>query len=236
MADEKFNWKSLFINDVNVEETKQEPEAQKQRTKKTISFPDSPAQPSRPVEQKRQAAPASGDKPTVDQGTLDAIIAMYVQGFESLNNPGYDFYEFFKAVEAVGSHDPQVYKMAYTMAKTVNKEVSKNQLLSKADSYIAEINKVHSQYLAQGNSKKNQIQSGMQSKKSNLTNEISDLELQMNNLKEIIFQKRTELQSIDTGMISELSEIDQKIICNDIARSKIQDEISEVVNGIKNNL
>jgi hypothetical protein len=95
---------------------------------------------------------------------------------------------------------------------------------------------VHSQYLAQGNSKKNQIQSGMQSKKSNLTNEISDLELQMNNLKEIILQKRTELQSIDTGMISELSDIDQKIICNDIARSKIQDEISAVVNGIKNNL
>lgn len=235
MANEKFNWKSLFINDVNVEESKQQPEASKQKPK-TTTFPDAPPQSARPAVREQQSSSVSGDKPTVDQGTLDAIITMYEKGFESLNNPGYDFYEFFKAVEAVGSHDPQVYKMAYTMAKTVNKDVSKDMLLSKADSYVAEINKVHAQYLSQGNAKKNQIQSGIQSKKSSLTSEISDLEQQMNHLKEMIFQKRAELQSIDTGMISELSEIDQKIICNDIARSKIQDEISAVVNGIKNNL
>ena len=51
-----------------------------------------------------------------------------------------------------------------------------------------------------------------------------------------ISNKKNELHSIDANMISEVAEIDQKLVANEAARSKILETISAVTEGIKNNL
>ena len=227
MADEKFNWKSLFLNEVEEdiketaakEEAKPKADSSQNAAKSTQKFPDSPP-----------------PKAAVSKDTLDTIVSMYESGFESLNQPGYDFYEFFKAIEAVGTDEPSAYKMAFTMAQTVDKKINKEALLIHANFYITEINKVHDHYMAQGKSKKAEIQNALKAKKENLSHEVSSLEKKLTEIQKQIVSKKQELESVDENLIVEISEIDQKINCNDIARSKIQDAISRVVNGIKNNL
>ena len=229
MANDKFNWKGLFVNDVNIEE---------ESSGKKMPESAESAKPSQDTNPKTSKFPDSSPslKVTVSQNVLDTIVAMYESGFESLNQPGYDFYEYFKAIESVGSHEPAVYKMALTMAQTVDKKVNKELLLSKAEYYIEEIAKVHQLYLAQGTAKKEEIQSESKSKKAQLTNDIASLEKQIVEIKEQVARKKSELQSVDTSLIAEVSEIDQKITCNDIAKTKIEGAIVMVVNGIKNNL
>ena len=161
---------------------------------------------------------------------------MYEAGFESLNLPGYDFYEFFKAIKAVGSNDANVYKMAMTMASSVDSKVTKTSLLDGANFYITEINNVHQQYQTKGNAKRDEIQKNQQSQKKVLTSEISDLEKQILQLQTQISEKKNLLNSIDSDLLSEISEIEQKIVANDIAKTKILEIITTVVNGIKNNL
>ena len=173
---------------------------------------------------------------SIDDSVLGTVIEMYEAGFESLNKPGYDFYEFFKAIKAVGSNDASVYKMAFTMASGVDKNVTKASLLEQSDFYIKEIGKVHQQYQSKGKSKKTQIQSGLKTKKASLTTEVSQLEKQILQLQTQISDKKNQLQSIDSNLITDVSDIEQKIVANDLAKSKILDTIGAVVEGIKNNL
>ncbi len=160
---------------------------------------------------------------------------MYESGFNSLNQPGYDFYEFFKAIKAVGTNEPSIYKMALTMAKSVDTKVSKKTLLSEADFYIKEIEKVHKQYQSQGAKKKNQILSNQKTQKTTLSSEISALEKNLLEIQNQISVKNNQLQSLDNSS-TDLSDIDQKIMANDAAKSKILETIVTVVDGIKNNL
>ena len=227
MSKEKFNWKGLFINEDSdskkVEVKKESPKSDTSAHK----FPDNPS----PVSK----FPESTSK-TVASDILDTIVEMYESGFESLNKPGYDFYEFFKAIKAVGSNDPQVYKMALTMAKGVDSSVTKASLIEQAEFYINEINKVHGQYKSQGNTKKQQIQDTQKKNKDILTNEIVVLEKKLLEIQNQVSVKKNELESIDATMMSEIVEIDQKIVANDVAKTKILETITEVSEGIKNNL
>ena len=227
MSKEKFNWKGLFINEdldskkEDVKKEKPEPHTS------THKFPDATSSVSK--------FPESTSK-TVASDILDTIVEMYESGFESLNKPGYDFYEFFKAIKAVGSNDAQVYKMAMTMAKGVDSSVSKDSLIEQANFYIQEINKVHGQYKSQGNTKKEQILDTQKRKKDTLTKEIAALEKKLLEIQNQVSAKKIELESIDTTMMSEIVEIDQKIMANDMAKTKILETITEVSEGIKNNL
>ena len=225
MAKEKFNWKGLFINDEN---------ASKENTSEIVtpetssdSFPESSSTSKFP-----EYIPKTT---TVSNETLSTIIEMYESGFDSLNKPGYDFYEFFKAIKAVGTNEPSIYKMALTMAKSVDSTVTKKKLLTEADFYIKEIEKVHKQYKNQGTTKKNQILSNQKTKKNALSTEISALEKQLMEIQNQISVKKNQLQSFDTNL-TDLSAIDQKIMANDAAKAKILETIVTVVNGIKNNL
>lgn len=228
MANEKFNWKSLFINEEEEPATEETaaPKAQKRPVK---SAPSSGAESNK--------FPQHLSRSTVENSNiLNNVIEMYESGFDSLNQPGYDFYEFFKAIKAVGSGEPQVYKMAFTMASSVDPKVSKNKLLEEADFYIQEIEKVHQQYEVQGSNKKAEIQSTQKTRKDNLTSEISALEKKLMEIQNQISTKKTELQSIDVKLVAEVAEIDQKMVANDQAKTKILETIMEVVTGIKNNL
>lgn len=227
MAKEKFNWKSLFINEEGIPEEKKTEKVEEKVNSKATSFPES----SKSVNKFPEQTPNHAD---VNNSILGTIVEMYEKGFESLNQPGYDFYEFFKAVKAVDSNEPPIYKMALTMAQGVDKKVTKTTLLTQADFYIEEIEKVHKQYQNQGNAKKSQIQNTQKIKKENLINEVSALEKKMMEIQNQISEKKNELKAIDANLITEVADIDQKIIANDKARTKILETIVTVVNGIKN--
>ena len=229
MAKEKFNWKSLFITEEEgTEKRLPEKPAPKPRSS-TTSFPEPAKTVSKFPEHPPKSTEVSGD-------VLSNVIEMYEAGFESLNKPGYDFYEFFKAVKAVGSNDPQIYKMAMTMAQGVDRKITKSTLLTEADFYIQEIEKVHKQYEAQGNTKKSEILGALETKKENLTSEISALEKRLMEIQHQISEKKNELQTIDANLGNEVADIDQKIVANDTARTKILEAIMTVVDGIKNNI
>ncbi len=228
MAKEKFNWKGLFINDETSKE-KNTTETPSQSQPSSNSFPES----SKPVSKFPEPAPKAT---LVSDTVLNTIVEMYESGFDSLNKPGYDFYEFFKAIKAVGSNDPSIYKMALTMAQGVDQSVTKDTLLTQADFYINEIEKVHKQYQTQGNAKRTSILSEQKAKKDTLNTEISDLEKKLIEIQNQISVKKDLLQSLDADIMSEVSEIDQKIVANDKARSKILETIVVVVNGIKSNI
>ncbi|MFL1896854.1 hypothetical protein ACJRPK_14200 [Aquimarina sp. 2-A2] len=228
MAKEKFNWKGLFINDEDIQKEEPTKTTPKSRATSPNSFPETAKTVSK--------FPTDLPKTTlVSEHVLNTVIEMYESGFKSLNKPGYDFYEFFKAINAVGSNDAAVYKMAFTMAQGVDVGVTKESLLSQADFYIQEIEKVHKQYKTQGNSKKAKILNAQKSKRENLNKDIFELEKKLIEIQNQISTKRNELQTIETA-IPEIVEIDQKIIANDKARAKISDAIVTVINGIKNNI
>jgi len=232
MSKEKFNWKGLFINDEENDNKVQEKEAPKSASSQN-TFPETSTVKTSSTSKFPEPTPKTAVN--VDDSVLATIIDMYESGFDSLNKPGYDFYEFFKAIKAVGSNDPSIYKMALTMASSVDAKVSKDSLLKQADFYIKEIEKVHKKYQTQGAAKRNQILGAQKAEKSALTTEISSLEKQLMQIQHEISTKKNQLQTIDANRGSVL-EIDQKISANDTAKTKILETIMSVVNGIKTNL
>ena len=175
MAKEKFNWKSLFVNDENASTTTAS------KAEEKIDFPNEPTPTSTSTQFPQSSAPQRSQvtSSNIDNAILNSVIEMYESGFESLNLPGYDFYEFFKAIKAVGSNDPNVYKMAFTMAQSVDAKVTKASLLDGANFYIKEINDVHEQYHTKGNAKKEEFQSSLLQQKETLSTEVAELEKQI---------------------------------------------------------
>lgn len=144
MAKENFNWKSLFVNDEESDSTssvsrKEQPVSLNQENK----FPQQ-------IEQTY----------TTDSSTnpfLKEIFEVYDKGFESLNEPGFDFFELYKSVLVVGVTNPQSYQMAFTMGKSINSDLTKDFLLQKANFYITEIEKVYEKYNVVGKAKKQEL-------------------------------------------------------------------------------
>jgi hypothetical protein len=170
------------------------------------------------------------------QPHLDKIVQLYESGFDGLNQPGYDFYEFFKAVISGGVENPQVYAMALSMGKAMDGNVSKETLLSQSQFYIDEIIKVHGTYVENGTSKKNQLLATKENERSQLSNELDGLKMQMEAISNQIVSKQTSLSEIDNKYANDLLEVDCKLMANDVAKDKILTSINSVKQGLTNNL
>jgi hypothetical protein len=216
MANESFNWKSLFINE-DANAPKKE-EVKNHTTSEVTKFPE--------IELNSQSSGANLNP------FLNEILDVYQKGFESLNATGFDFFEMYKSVNAVGVTNPQSYQMAFTMGKTINPDLTKDFLLEKAKYYITEIDKVYAKYDATGNSKKVDLNNKITVEKQNLTKSISDLEAQILKLQNELGNKKTELARLDNDNAAQFSEIQQKIEANNIAKQKILESINIVVTGI----
>lgn len=217
MAKESFNWKSLFVNDDTTTEKKDIPEP---AVVKDIEnkFPD---------QQQEYFA-----EPSLVNPFLTDILAVYDKGFESLNSQGFDFFELYKSVMAVGVTNPQSYQMAFTMGKTINPNLTKDFLLEKARFYIAEIEKVHSKFDSDGKSKRSTLDANLSSQKQDLSKSIADLETKMLQLQKEIALKKAELLKVDEGTREQYSEIQLKIEANNTAKTKILESINTVVTGV----
>lgn len=233
MTKEKFNWKGLFITE---DENSSEDQFDGNNSEKESTTPTTFPKHTPSLATKFTPPATTSNATAVSADILNSVLEMYESGFESLNKPGYDFYEFFKAIKAVESNDPSVYKMAMTMAQSVDNKITKSSLLTEANFYVQEIEKVHQHYVNQGNSKKSNILNSQKTKKDKLAKEVSELEKQLLALQNQISDKKNQLQSTDVELMTEVSKIDQKIIANDAARSKILETINVVIEGLKNNL
>jgi hypothetical protein len=173
---------------------------------------------------------------SVSQEHLEKTIELYEKGFESLNQSGFDFYEFFQSVSQGGITNPQVYAMAYAMGTAMDKTISKEKLISQAGFYIDEINKVYNENVSKGNDKKNHLINQKEAENHSLTNELKMFREQMEALQIQITNRESKLNAIDGKYENEITEIDSKLNANAIAKNKIVEAIEIVKSGINTNI
>lgn len=167
---------------------------------------------------------------------LEKAFDLYQKGFDSLNQPGYDFYEFYQAVMQAGPTNPQIYAMALTMASAMDKSVTKDKLIQQSEFYLGEINKVYQDYNSKGLVKKQELTTQKQHENESLVSELSLLRQQLEAIQTQITDRENKLSVIDVKYAPMMGEVDSKLSANDIAKNKIVQSIEQVKNGIINNL
>lgn len=220
MAKESFNWKGLFIND--------ETEASVSTNQPSVATPLPPKEVNKFPNHATQ--PSTYD--SISNPFLKEIFEVYEKGFESLNAAGFDFFELYKSVLAVGISNPQSYQMAFTMGKTIQSDLTKQFLLEKANFYVTEIEKVHAKYDTIGKTKKTDLENNLTKEKFNLSKSIEELNTKILQLQNELETKKAEFQKMDSNNIEQFSEIKLKMDANDLAKHKILDSINTVVTGI----
>jgi septal ring factor EnvC (AmiA/AmiB activator) len=126
--------------------------------------------------------------------------------------------------------------MALSMGKAMDGNVSKESLLSQSQYYFDEIMKVHKSYVDNGTTKKNQLLSTKENERSQLSSELDGLKMQMEAISNQIVSKQSSLSEIDNKYANELTEVDCKLMANDVAKDKILSSINAVKQGLTNNL
>lgn len=231
MAKDSFSWKSLFINDSDSQAS--EKQSQSIPTENTSNnttqdrFPNSVS-----------AIPPPGLTATPtgvssENPFLDEVLGVYQKGFESLNSEGFDFFEFYKSVMAVGIGSSQNYQMAFAMGKSIRPELTKEFLLDKAQFYIAEIEKVHKNYDIIGNSRQKELLGAIAAKKDTLSKEVEQLKAEIARLQTELQNKVAELEKIDGANSQDLVMLQQKVDANNMAKQRILETINAVAAGIK---
>jgi hypothetical protein len=218
MGKDNFSWKGLFINE------KDEKVVPSQNNNTSKGFPD---------ETKFPNSVASSNTNIPSNPFFNEILEVYEKGFEALNNEGFDFFELYKSVHAVGINNPQSYQMAFAMGKSLRPEIDKQFLLDKSQYYISEIEKVFQNYNVIGNSKQKELNNTIIQKKEDLGKQVADLQAQIMKLQNDLQVKSMELERIDIDNKQQILEIQQKIEANNLAKQKILESINTVVAGIK---
>lgn len=217
------NWKSLFIK-TNEEEEKKTVHPTGQYT-----FPVNNTSPQTETQQST----------VVNQPAMNEVLAVYEKGVDSINMPGYDFYEFYKAISSISNAGGETYSMAYQMAKSMDSSISSHKLVTDAEFYMSKINEVHSQYTMQGQQKINEIDSRRNEEKNKLMVEIEQGAKQVNQLRNQlqaleaeINQKRMSLTGVDGKYSPQESAIREKLLANDSARQISIARLMAVKEGI----
>lgn len=167
---------------------------------------------------------------------MGPIMDMYEKGFDGLNQDGYDFYEYFKAVVEGGADNKAVYPMAFKMGNAMGGNIDKKTLLEQASFYVNKLNEVHSHYKSEGENKKSGVSNEKASLEVSLKNEISGIDAEITRLQNLRVSKQNDLSKIDTQFTPKITEIECKLQANDVAKDKLVSSINVVINGIKNNL
>jgi len=176
----------------------------------------------------------------IDPSIVQEVLAVYEKGIDSINMPGYDFYEFYKAISSIPHAGDQAYNMAFHMAKSMDNNVTPQKLQTDAEFYISKINEVHNQYTSQGQQKINALDSKKNEQKNKLTAEINQatqqvaqLRNQLMTLETEINQKRTFLTSVDGEYAPQENVIRQKILANDHAKQISISKLAAIKEGIQ---
>ena len=228
------NWKSLFLKSTQEEEAGNNIQ---KNAKDVFSFPVNT----------NQSAPnlnaQYSNQTGIDDKVLNEVIEVYEKGIDSINMPGYDFYEFYKAIGSISNSGEQAYLMAYQMAKSMDSTLTAQKLVQDADFYISKINEVHQQYNSQGSQKIASIETKKTEEKNLLmseiekgTQQISQLRNQLQVLESEINQKRTTLTTIYGNYKPQENTIRQKLLANDSAKHISIMKLMTVKENIQKNI
>lgn len=228
------NWKNLFVKSDEEEVKAASPKSTEQYTfPVNNSTSTSPTAPSFPV----------GGSSSIEQSAVNEVLTVYEKGIDSINMPGYDFYEFYKAIGSISNAGEQAYNMAYQMAKSMDNTISPQKLIADAEFYISKINEVHSQYTTQGQQKINALQAKKNEEKNQLMNEIeqgtqqiAQLRNQLQAIESDVNQKRSTLTTIEGNYLPQESAIKQKLLANDNAKQISTMKLIAVKEGIQKNI
>jgi len=223
------SWKNLFLKEEEIAENKTA------KSSDQFSFP---------VGNNNTAGNVSvAANAGIDQASLNEVLTVYEKGIESINMPGYDFFEFYKAVSTIGNAGEQVYSMAFQMARSMDSTITVHKLMSDADFYISKINEVHNQYSMQGQQKINSLEGKKNDEKNKLmkeieqgTQQVSQLRAQLQTLESDISQKRIALSAVDGQYQPQESTVRQKLLANDNARQISVMRLTNVKEGIQRNI
>jgi len=163
-------------------------------------------------------------------------LEIYQVGFENLNQPGYDFFEFYQAVSQAGIDNPQIYVMAFAMGVAMDKTITKEKLLHQSEFYSSEINKAYNDYIAKGNSKKQELISQKENENQNLVSKLGMLKEQLEAINIQIEDCNNKLNAIGSKYEPKISEIESKLNANTLAKNQVVTSIDQVKQGIINNL
>ncbi len=178
---------------------------------------------------------------TTSNPYLNEIIEVYEKGLESINMPGYDFYDFYLAVKAAGTQSEAIYKMAFQMGKTMDSNITPQKLASDADYYISKINDVYKTYSEKGNQKLNGLESELKTEKENLTSEINHTEAEINKMRQKIMameqklsETRNDLVKVGSKYKPQQDVIKQKLQANDQAMQVSIQKLNSIKEAITN--
>ena len=167
---------------------------------------------------------------------IDAVVSLYEKGFDALNQDGYDFYEYYKAVLEAGADNPAIYKMALTMAKAMDPNVSKTSLVKQSEFYLTKIIDTYKEYVKIGNQKKLDIENQKSAEESSLQTELQGVQSQLKQLQQKENSLKIQIGAIDNKYATQIHEISCKLEANDTAKREIFESINKVKRGINANL
>jgi hypothetical protein len=170
------------------------------------------------------------------QPHMEKIIQMYESGFDGLNMEGYDFFEFYKAILSAGADNPAVYPMAFMMAQSMDKKITRDLLITQSDFYVQEISKVHTKYVGGGNDKKNELLGRKENEREQLGTEVQNLRMQIEALTNQLNNAQNNLVQIDNKYANDLTEVECKLMANDVAKNNLLASIDKVKQGLINNV
>ena len=226
------NWKSLFVKETETQAAK------KETTKETAESFSFPVTDTHPVHSGTGAGMAVPPSTAIDP-TVKEVLDVYESGLDSINMPGYDFYEFYKAITSIGQVNENTYQLAYQMAKSLDKTVTAQKLMTDAEFYISKINEVHGQYVSQGQQKLNSLQEKKNTDKDKLQREIdagaariTQLRAELQQLEADVNQKRGALAKTDESFYPQEKAIREKLMANDMARKVSIDKLNSIKEGI----
>jgi hypothetical protein len=226
------SWKKLFVKGEEEEKEKETP-SPAPKTGEEFSFPAGNTV-------THQAAGNTAAESYMDSSVINEVLQVYEKGVDSINMPGYDFYEFYKAISTISNAGEQAYQMAYQMAKSMDSGLTSSKLLKDAEFYISKINEVHGQYTMQGQQKLNQLDAKKGEEKNKLTQEIQTASQQVNQLRNQLLaleaeinKKQTRLTLVDGEYLPQENAIRQKLMANDQAKQISVSRLTNIKEGIQ---
>lgn len=182
-------------------------------------------------------APATAPSyPSFNSGQTDEHLAkfteMYQAKLDEQNSPAYDFYKFFKGVISIGIDNQQAYQMALSMATAMDASVTKAKLLTQADAYITELTNTYTQYVSNGNSKRQALLTQKSDENQSLTAELGNLKAQLDIINAQMLEKQTQLNMIESKYQPLVSAVDGKLRANDAAKNDIINKLTKVKNNL----
>lgn len=168
----------------------------------------------------------------VSDEIVQSTIDTYQKVFDSLNQQGYDFYEYFQLVKTSGVDSAESYKMAFKMGEMMEPAINKSKLITQADYYLVELTKVYEQNNTKGNNRLTELDGQKKTESEALANEAFLLNEQLESIKAQISSNQTKLSAIDGKYKNKLDEVNSKIKANDIAKDTLVASIEKVKSGI----